>query len=160
MSRKLSPDPADRLGVFKRLADVPDRYRLYHHAGAYADRDVWAEYVEETELYERHSSQTYRNATERAITSWKEHMEDRGRHHALAAPTDVETWCAGLLAERSDQSVYSKYWTRLAEFYDWLRWHTEYPHVYDPILMAAAEFPEGSAGTVWDEKIRKGTRDQ
>ena len=44
MSRKTT-DAGERAGVYKELDDVPDRYRLYHHARAYEGRDVWDEYL-------------------------------------------------------------------------------------------------------------------
>lgn len=47
MAAGKSPDPADRMGVYKRLTDVPARYRLSQFAGEYDGRDVWEEFLTE-----------------------------------------------------------------------------------------------------------------
>ena len=147
-------DPEGRMGVYKRLADVPDRYRLHHHADAYEGLEVWAEFMS----YEReeygYDSYRYEQNSATCEHRWKEHMADRGRHHALAQPADVETFMSGLLDRMKVETAYQTYWSRLEAFYDWLQWHTEHPHHYHPVLMAAAE-SEYAALLVWEEKIGK-----
>jgi len=64
-------------------------------------------------------------------------MSEREAHHALAAPNDVEAWSSGLDVFQPRHA--HRYWRRIRRFYDWLQWHTEHPHVYTPVLMAAAE---------------------
>lgn len=49
MSKK-SSNPRDRLGVFRRYADVPPRYRLGQYEAEYADRDMCEEFVESREF--------------------------------------------------------------------------------------------------------------
>lgn len=49
------------------------------------------------------------------------------------------------------QTVYKTHWAKLEHFYEWLRWHTDHPHVYNPLLMAAAN--REAAGTVWKTKM-------
>lgn len=149
--KRLSRDPADRMGVFKRYADVSPRYRLGRLAASYADRDVWAEYAETEGIFE--TSDRQRQDRERAIESWKQHMADRGQHHALATPEDVNEWCESLLADRKPKTVYNPYWITLAQFYDWLMYHTEHQHVYNPFLMAAVEYADGPVGAVWEAKV-------
>lgn len=153
MCRTKSNDLTDRLGVYKQISDVPEHHRLEHYEAIYEDRDVWAEYVEETALYEQYESERFEQDTERAAHSWKTHVESQGRHHALARPEDVNTWCSELLRSRVVNTVYNLYWTRIAAFYEWLLWHTDHPHVYDPFLMAAIEYSAGPAGEVWRVKV-------
>jgi hypothetical protein len=146
-----SLDPGDRLGVYKRLADVPTRYRLSNHARAYEERDVWQEFCEEYE-YAQGSHARYEEEVDRVGDCWKAHMAEQERHHALAQPADVEAWCADLLADGSTRRAHD-YWLRINRFYNWLRWHTEHPHVYNPALMAAVE---GEAtGEVWTWKAEQ-----
>ena len=153
MSRdRKSPDPRDRMGVYKRLSDVPDRYRLHHHANAYEGRDVWNEFLTE-HLFPRFDSDRFKEDARRAGRYWKEHMAERGRHHALATPDDVETWMADLLDRLKLKTAYNSYWVRVERFYYWLQWHTEHPHTHHPVLMAAAD--GGAAGEVWDEKMAR-----
>lgn len=145
-----SLDPADRLGVYKTMNEVPDRYRLHHHADAYEGRDVWAEFCEEYE-YEQGSHARYEEEVDRVGDHWKAHMGGR-RHHALATPADVEAWSADLLADKSERRSHD-YWLRVNRFYDWLKWNTEHPHRYNPVLMAAVEGEE--ARRIWQYKARK-----
>ena len=150
MSRRKSLDPNDWMGVYKHLDDVPDRYRLAQHADAYAGRDVWGEFCKEYE-YARGSHARYKQEVDRHRRSWCTFMADRGRHHALATPADVEAWSAQLLEDKSLRTA-EGYWSRIRRFYDWLQWHTEHPHVYHPVLMAAAN--GDAAARIWSEKVK------
>ncbi len=139
------PSEPDRLlGVYRTLGDVPDRHLLRNHEEAYAGRDVWGEWAESevlpdcgaggAELVRRHGRR------------WKEHMVGR-RHHALATPADVDAFCAGPLASNAGRTA-AEYFRRLVDFYDHLRTSTEHPHVYSPVLMAAAG--DGPAADMWE----------
>ena len=152
-NRSLSPDPVARMGVYKRFDDVPDRYRLNHHADAYAGRDVWEEFLL-TYLLVKYNSETFQQRARRAGRHWSNHMETRGRHHALATPDDVEAWCIELLERLEVTTAYNEYWVCLERFYTWLQWHTDHPHTYQPFLMAAAE--SDAAQTIWKKKISAG----
>ncbi|WP_222919107.1 hypothetical protein [Natrinema sp. SYSU A 869] len=159
MAKQKPVDPRNRIGVYKRLADVPDRYRLENQAAEYEGRDVWSEFIE----YERetvgYDSDRYIQNSERCERYWKEHMEDRGRHHALATPTDVETFISGLLDRMESRTAYQPYWVRLESFYDHLQWRVDHPHRYHPVVMAAT-VPESAARRVWEEKLdRYGSRE-
>jgi hypothetical protein len=147
---RITTDPGERAGVYKYIDDVPDRYRLYQHASAYEGRNVWEEYLNEY-FFENFGADSTRDYTRRAGNDWKDHTADRGRHHALATPEDVEVWCTALLKRMQVGSAYRNYWTKLERFYSWLHTHTEHPHVYHPFRMAAAEY--SSAGAIWERKI-------
>lgn len=146
----MTTEPGERAGVYKHIDDVPDRYRLYQHATAYEGRDVWEEYLTE-DFFEKYDTDYTRKATRRVGDDWKDHMADRGRHHALATPKDVETWCTALFERMKVNSAYRNYWPKLERFYSWLQTHTEHPHVYHPFRMAAAEY--SNASTIWERKI-------
>jgi|GEM_PF-817979 len=148
---KKSLNPTDRLGVYKRLDDVSNRYRLYHHEDAYAGEDTWQEFCEEHE-YAQGSYARYEEEVDRAGDHWKAHMESRQRHHALATPSDVEAWCVDLLADKTERRSY-EYWLRVNRFFDWLQWHTEHPHVYNPALMATVV--GDAARRIWRWKARQ-----
>lgn len=141
-------DPRSMMGVYRTLADVPDRRRLRQHATAYEGRDVWSEYLAE-DVRERVTGEHGRTMARRVGRYWREHMDERGRHHALATPEDVETWSAALLDEYAERTAYN-YWRFVHFFYEYLRWHTDHPHTYTPALMAAAEAP--ATGEIW--KVR------
>lgn len=149
----LATDPERRMGVYKRLADVPDRYRLHRFAAAYDGRDVWTEYVEE-QIATRDLGEWFRDEVGRVGRRWKAHMDERGRHHALATPDDVEAWAASLVDDLALTTAYEKYWMRVEDFYWWLQFHTEHPHRYHPVLMAAADGE--ASGEVWAYKVQLG----
>lgn len=143
------------MGIYKCLGDVPDRYRFIHHANAYEGRDVWQEFCDEYE-YAQGSHDRYEEEVDRAGDRWRSFMESRGRHHALATPDDVEAWCADLLSDGSVRRAHD-YWLRVNRFYNWLQWHSEHPHRYNPVLMAAAE--GNATSEVWAWKVER-TRDR
>ena len=148
-----SKNPEKRMGVYKRLDDVPDHHRLQQYSSTYEGYDMWKEFLSEC-LFERYDSERFKEDARRAGERWKAHVEARGRHHALATPEDVETWCQKLLDRLKIKTAYNSYWIRIERFYTWLQWHREHPHTYQPVLMAAAN--GGAAGEIWDEKIRRG----
>lgn len=149
MARQKSPDPNDRMGAFKRLSEVPDTDILAEYTRRYDGVDVWAANRDaQTNAFE---STHYEQTFEKTERTWKSHMTDRDRHHALAIPEEVETWCRTLAETPTYMTVYKQYWVRLEEFYSWLQWHTDHPHAYHPVLMAAAQYD--TAGTVWETKV-------
>lgn len=156
---RLSNDPRDRMGVYKRISDVPDRYRLRNHEAAYEGRDVWSDYVEvKTETFDTEAT---RDRYEKAGRYFENFMSEVGRHHALATPEHVEEFLVGLRDgdvgrhshSRKVQTVYFEYFQPIEEFYTWLEWHTDHPHVYHPVLMAVVE--GGYAREVWNRKLEQ-----
>ena len=149
MGTEKSPDPTDRMGIYKRLSAVPDCDRLRRYNDRYADCDTWGAFVEAQD--NAFDSKYYEATIRKTERTWKAHMAERGRHHALAQPVDVETWCQSLASTRTLSTVYAEYWVRLEQFYHWLQWRTDHPHRYQPVLMAAATCE--TAGGVWAEKV-------
>ena len=150
-----SRDPRVRMGVYKRLSDVPDRYRLDHYAAAYEGRDAWVEFVE-AKLAENDHTDRYERDIHRAGRRWKEHMAARSRHHALAIPEDVDEWCIHLLDTYAIRYAVERHWNYLEQFYRLLLWDTDHPHVYSPVLMAAAEYD--AASELWEYKMAHADR--
>lgn len=126
------------MGVFKRLEDVPEWYRLECYETAYRGRDVWQEFVvtRSTEF----DSESYHGMTRRAGTAWKDHMDALNRDHALARPSDIETYVGALIEDRTPRTVYREYWIRVEQFY---RWSPSTLHV-----------PRLQSGTDGDGRIR------
>lgn len=154
---RISPNPNNRMGIFKTLTDVPSRYRLYQHAAAYDGEDTYNEYLTE-KLLPAYPDATdkYHESIRRAGRRWKGHMAERGRHHALATPEDVETWCADLLGSLTLDTVCQQYWRRINGFYSWLQAHPDHPHTYHPVLMAVARYPNSKE--VWNRNMTRGNR--
>jgi len=144
----MAQSPRDRLGVFKQLSDVPEGRRFYQYERSYEGKDTWAEYRAKFDLSERMSEEWARFSRR-----WKTHMDESGRHHALATPDDVEAWSEELVSRFSRDRAY-QHWNVIEGFYDWLKWHTEHSHTYNPFHMAACE-PESSAREIWGRKMEK-----
>ena len=138
-------EPAPHSGIYQYLDDVPDRYRLYHHAEAYQDRDVFGEFLEE-EVLPNIESEWSRDGAYRQSRRWKEYMADRDRHHALARPLDVDAFAQELLDDKAPRTAL-RYWRRLESFYRWLMWRSDHPHVYSPPLIAAVQYDRSA--TLW-----------
>lgn len=150
MARTQSADPCDRMGVYTELNDVPADRRLERYDAEYAGRDTYDRFLTDN-LFEKFDSDRFQDNCRLAGRRWKSHMEERGRHHALARPSDIETWMHNLLDRVTLNTAYNTYWTKLERFYTWLQHHTDHPHVYHPVLMAAANHE--AAGVVWEKKL-------
>lgn len=153
MGRTLSTDPTDRMGVYKHLDDVPADHRFERYADRHDGSDVWSTFLEE-QLFDVYETERSREKARRAGRRWKAHVQERGRHHALARPVDVETWCRQLCDTATLATVYNNYWVCLERFYTWLQTHADHPHRYHPVLMAAAT--HDTAADVWATKIGRG----
>jgi site-specific recombinase XerD len=138
------------MGIYKRLADVPDGRRLNQYAAAYDGRDVWDEFLT-MYLFDRFDSERFKEDARRAGRRWESHMDSRGRHHALATPADVDAWCEHLLDTLAIKTAYNQYWVQIERFYSWLQQQRAHPHTYQPVLMAAANGEHAS--DLWSEKI-------
>lgn len=138
------------MGVYKSLADVPPRYRLESFVGVYGGRDVWADYM--ADATSENPSAAFARIAKRVERAWKAHIEERGRHHALARPADVEAFLSNKLAEAALPTVYSPYYVRLEDFYWWLQNHVDHEHRYHPVLMAAAE-PDSVTAQAYEHKF-------
>lgn len=156
---QLSDDAQDRMGVYKRLDDVPAKYRLVNHEGAYSGRDVWDEYF--AEKTSKFDTKATRDRYEKAGRYFQTFMSGIERHHALADPQHIEGFLVALHGgdigrhshTRKLQTVYFEYFQPVEEFYSWLEWHIDHPHVYNPVLMAVVG--GGFARDVWNRKLEQ-----
>jgi hypothetical protein len=139
------------MGIYKRLDDVPAEHRLERFAGHYRGRDIWNEWA--VRATKRYTSDRYATHVERTERSWKDHLTARDRHHALARPSDVETWSSEILKRCQPLSAYQIYFTKLEPFFTWLLYHPGHPHCYHPVWMAADQ--QGPTATIWEAKLER-----
>ena len=131
------------LGIYETIEEVPTRYRLGTFASQFRDQDTWDEYLDtRDDLKESTKENSWYPCGDR----FKQFLgEEVGRHHALARPDDIEAYLQHIkdggysikVTERSDNTVYYQHLSPLKTFFDWLVHHVDYPHVYNPVLMAA-----------------------
>jgi len=141
------------MGVYKQLSAVPQHRRLARYAYAYAGSDTYDRFLTE-DVFEQYDTERTEEKYRLAGRRWKTHLTERGRHHALARPADVDSWVGELLDRVSLNTAYNTYWVKLERFYTWLQRHPDHPHVYHPVLMSAANHEHAS--TVWDRKLQRG----
>lgn len=139
MNLKKGTTPSEFAGPLQYLDEIPDRYRLDTYTGQYRGEDTWQTYVEEV-LLEENDSDRIRQTARLGGQSWLEHMASRRRHHALATPEDVNTWCDKLLEDKARQTCYEYYFLRVYDFYEYLKHSYRHPHLYNPFLLAAIDY--------------------
>lgn len=149
-----------RLGIYKTFADVPSDDRLAFFADAFDRRDLLAEWDAATAGLSSDVDRRQRELSH-VRESWTEFMVCEGRDPALADPDHVEHWLqmvvdgtdASAFAgdSRGPKRAYDPYYVTILAFYDWLTAHTDYPHRYNPALMAAVEYHDGTTGRIWRE---------
>lgn len=153
MTRRKGTTPEEYAGAFQHYDEIPTRYRLETFAGQYRDDDTYDRYVQDVLLADN-DSKRLRASAKRARFSWFEHMEKRGRHHALATIDDAGTWCRKLMnADRTARTCYEYYYNRIYMFYDYLKSHHKHPHLYNPLLLAATEYD--AAREIWMFRINR-----
>lgn len=150
MSPQQKPEnPKKRMGVYKSIEDVPERRLLSQFASQYEGRNVWQEYLDE-KLYINVKSERVRRDYGYVEERWFEYMDERGTHHALATPSEVEKWAERLVSEFTMGTAYDN-WELVERFYRWLMWHVDHPHCYSPFLMAAAK--GGASTDIWEFRV-------
>lgn len=151
---EISTDPKRRMGVYKRIEDVPGKFRFDspRWAKTYEGKDTWGDFeAVELEIRPTDSHEYRLDLVGRRL---KTYMELNDGHHALARPEDVEGFLEWLHINHDIglESVYDTYWTKIERFYGWLQNHPDHEaHVYHPVLMAADQYE--IAGKVWELKM-------
>lgn len=154
--KKSSPDGPDRpddapgrrdveywLGIYKSIDEIPDRYRLRNYETKFAREDTWEDYLStRDDLAESTKENTWYPCGDR----FREFMQEEAkRHHALPHPKDIEAYLTQIkdggysvkVTARSLNTVYYQHFSPLKNFFNWLMHHVDYPHIYNPVLMAA-----------------------
>ena len=150
MSRRKGTKPEQYAGPFQEYATIPERYRLGTYVSHYKDDETWARYRDEV-LLEQTDSAYMQDSARTAGASWCEHMDEEGRHHALATPAQVDRWCQNLRDGRNTRTCYEHYYVRIYQFYDYLKTNRKHPHIYNPLLLAAIEYE--ATREIWMHRI-------
>jgi hypothetical protein len=145
--------PEGHAGIFRSYDDIPARYRLETYAQHYEDDDTLTTYYEEV-YFPRYApvSEWMETKAERARDSWQNHMTRQDRHHALATPSHVASWCDVLLDTCSPETAYKSYFRRIYNFYDWLKASYKHPHLYNPLQIAAIEYE--TTYEIWHYRVK------
>lgn len=157
MSSTKPATPEAYAGVFQQYDDIPARYRLETYVHQYQGDDTLDQYLEQVYFKDKTEvTDSMRCRVQRFRDSWMGHMDERGQHHALATPKDVDTWCQTLLERCNARTSYLSYYYRIYNFYDYLKTSYQHPHLYNPLLIAAIEFE--STYEIWSHRIKDRSR--
>jgi len=148
-----SLNPILRMGVYKDISEVPEKHRFINFVEEYQHMDIWGSFCQKYE-YSKGNYDQFEQIINKIGNCWQDFMNSRQHHYAFATPDDIEAWCVELrqAREMSTRQIHD-HWLRLYRFYDWLLWHVDYPHTYNPSLMAAAN--GGVVGDVWECKVER-----
>ena len=142
--------PEEYAGALQHVEEIPHRYRLETYGPQYQDENVWEQYVQDIAL-EEHDSERMRRTWRLAGESWLTYMEGCERHHALARPSDTNRWCENLLDDKARRTAYDYYFLRVYEFYNHLKFSSQHPHLYNPLLLAAVRYD--AARHIWMHRV-------
>jgi len=151
---KLKPTtPESYAGIFQNYDQIPARYRLETYFHQYQDDDTLDWYIENVYFNNKSEvSDSMRCRAQRFKNSWLDHMNERNRHHALATPEDVDTWCQTLLERCTAKTSYLSYYYRIYNFYQHLKTSYRHPHLYNPLLLAAIEYEP--TYEIWSHRVK------
>jgi integrase len=138
--RWLPKEPSIRAGLYRCIDNVPEHYRFRNYSSRFQGQDTWAKYLKEENICRDDHSQGYLDEIDRRESRWKKFCTGRVEHHALCTPSHAEEYAVHLFNEYDlEPTTASTYWATIERFYRWMFYHTEYPHRYNPFVMAAVQ---------------------
>lgn len=139
------------LGVFKTVDDVPARYYLPNFRSDVDAEEAWDAF--DTAELAGLTYETRRYKHGKAFREWRAYCEPRDIHPALPDPGDIESH---LTEQREDmdklQTVYTNRFRPLFLWFRWMTFHTDYPHRYNPVVMAV--LLGETAYDIWKIRLR------
>lgn len=138
------------LGIWKKLEDVPSRFRLEQYADSLSADDAWNEFCEK---YGEDWTQTTRKYQYgKAWREWTSYCEEHDLHRLCPAPADIEHHLHNQRSEAaSDGTLHQTRFRPLCRLFEHLRYSTDYPHKYNPTIMAVLH--GGAAYAAWRDRI-------
>ena len=138
------------LGAFKAIDDVPTRYRLQNFESDVDADESWLAFEER--FLEGLSYHTRKYVYGKAKREWWSYCEDNGVHPALPDPADIEDHLSTQVAEVNKlKSAHDARFRPLFRWFRWMTYSTEWPHRYNPTVMAVLF--EGATYRVWATRL-------
>jgi len=123
------------LGAFKHVGDVPERYHLPNFATEIDGEVAWNSF--DAEELEGLSYQQRRYVYGKAWREWKAYCTKHSVHPALADPQDIESHLAAQWETINRlKTAHDARFRPLFRWYRWMQFHADYPHRYNPVVMA------------------------
>lgn len=149
--------PEEWVGIYKTVDDVPGKYRLRKFESELdaADEDPFDAYLAARDDL---SDWSRNHKHGKAYRDFSKFMRDRGKHPACPTPDDVCDFFERVrngewsnVKERELRTVHATYGAPLKVAFAWFVSRVDYPHVYNPIIMAALR--DGPLRDAWVNKI-------
>lgn len=138
------------LGIWKSIEDVPDRQRLQQYADVVDADKAWDEFCEEYGQDWTETTRKYQYG--KAWREWTSYCEQHAIHRLCPEPSDVEGHLVEQRSEAaSDSTLHQTRFRPLCRLFEYLRYSTEYPHKYNPAIMAVLF--GGAAYAAWRDRI-------
>jgi len=138
------------LGAFKSVSDVPERYYLPNFSAEMDAESAWEHYC--TEELAGLSEHQRKYVYGKAWREWKAFCAEHGIHSALADPADVEAHLEEQYQEVNTlKTVHDARFRPLFRWYRWMQFRTDYPHRYNPVVMAV--LLDGTTHDIWKTRF-------
>lgn len=140
------------LGRWKTIENVPERHCLNQYADVLDADTAWDEFVEEYGQDWSDNVRKYQYG--KGWREWTAFCQERDIHPLCPVPEDIAVHLDEQRAEASsDQTLHQTRFRPLCRLFEFLRYHVDYPHRYNPWLMAVLE--GGGAEAAWGARIEK-----
>lgn len=138
------------LGVWKCLEEVPHLQRLARFTKNIDATSSWDAFV--SDYGADWSEHNLKYGYGKGWREWLAYCEPREIHPACPTPEDVEKHLALQRAEMStNQTLHDTRLRPLLYWWEWMRYHVEYPVKYNPALMAV--LLRGATYDAWETRV-------
>lgn len=139
------------LGVYKCIGDVPDRYYLSNFRTDVDVEEVWEAFC--AEALANTSQHTREKIYDGAYRRWCEYCDQHSVHPALADPADIERWLFYEVETHNStmKAAHDLQFRPIFRWYRWMTFHADWPHRYQPTIMAV--LLGGVTHDIWQTRL-------
>lgn len=138
------------LGKWKSIDDVPSRYRLQQYADIIDAEVAWKGFCDEAGA--DWSAHTRKYVYGKAWREWTAYCDENNIHPACPDPADVEAHLAiQQNSVNTNQTLHDARFRPLHRWWEWMRYHVDYPVRYNPALMAI--LLNGATADAWKTRV-------
>lgn len=138
------------LGPWKSIEDVSPRYRLQQYADIIDAEDSWEAFCDE--YGDDWSENTRKYVYGKAWKEWTDYCDKNNIHPACPEPANVENHLSIQQDSVStDKTLHDVWYRPLFRWWEWMRYHVDYPVRYNPALMAVLF--NGATADAWQTRV-------
>lgn len=139
------------LGVYKRVEDVADMFHLSNFKTDVDADAAWEAFCDDK--LANSTNHTRETVYGGAYSRWCEYCDRHGVHPALADPADIEGWLTYEVDAHNStmKAAHDLQFRPIFRWYRWLAFHADYPHRYQPTIMAV--LLGGVTSDIWQTRM-------